>query len=309
VDRQRLFEARAGYRLRTWALMLAMLMTVPLVGAVIAGSVGAFVSIALVAAVLTLQPRLSARWLLRTGGARPLEPWEAPGVHEVLHQLVRRAGLTNMPRLLVRPGVLPDAFTTGEGDQAAIVLSTGLVRALGLRELAGVIAHELAHLKGADISLTRTASVLFSVTRSLALVGWLALLTTLPLAVLGVAPFPWWAALVVALAPTLAGAAFMALSRVRELEADAGAAALTGDPEGLASALARIDALHRPRFPFFAPSLARVELPSWLQSHPPTSERMERLLRLSRHGLSRPRRDVPAARRVASPPRRAVYLL
>jgi heat shock protein HtpX len=233
---------------------------------------------------LAAAPRLSTRGLLRSRALRPIERRDAPGLVAALETLAGRAGLASTPRLLVRPAATPEAFAAGEGEGAVIVVTTGLLRLLSPAELAGVLAHELLHVRGGDLALTRVASVAFSLTRSLASVGWLALLLTLPLAALGISPFPWWSALIIALAPTLAGAAFLALSRVRELDADAGAAALTGDPRALASALLRIESLARPAFAFLPAGARLPEPPVWLRTHPPTRERVARLLRLAQPG-------------------------
>ncbi|HAG8207915.1 TPA: M48 family metalloprotease [Escherichia coli] len=114
----------------------------------------------------------------------------------------------------------------------------------------------------------------------LALLGQLAIVLSLPALLLGVAEVNWPALLLLAVAPQLALLAQLGLSRVREFDADRLAAELTGDPHGLASALAKIERVSRSWRAWLLPGWGNPE-PSWLRTHPATAERIERLLELA----------------------------
>jgi heat shock protein HtpX len=247
------------------------------VGYILFGAIGALGAVILAAASGYGGARYADRYILRAVRARPIGPYEAPGLHSILGQLTHKAGLP-MPRLYVFSSSQPNAFTVGRDPRSAsIALSTALMQRLDPRSLAGVLAHEVAHIRHRDILLASFAAtvtqMLRSMGRAVALFGVLAfpvLLVTAPklLAV--------WAAL--ALTPLVALLLQNALARQREFAADAEAARLTGDPMGLAVALRRIEQSQRSllvRLFGFAP---RGGTP--LHSHPATEDRIARLRRM-----------------------------
>jgi heat shock protein HtpX len=192
--------------------------------------------------------------------------------------LSQRAGVP-APRLWLVPSGRANAFAMGRGPEtASIAVTEGLLEDLGTREVAGVLAHELAHIKNRDILLSSFAatvtSLLFSAGRTL---GFLALLA-LPL-LLAWAPHVLLAVALLAVAPVIAVLLQAALSRQRELAADAEAAALTGDPLGLASALSRLELSERSLLWLLFGRPRPADSP--LASHPRTEERVERLLRMA----------------------------
>jgi Zn-dependent protease with chaperone function len=131
-----------------------------------------------------------------------------------------------------------NAFAVGRPDDAVIALTDGLLRNLTLRELAGVLAHETSHIRNHDLWLMGLADLDSRLTRLMTLVGLLLMILALPLWWAGVTNLPWLVIPLLVLAPQLTTLFERALSRARELDADLDAAGLTGDPAGLASALA-----------------------------------------------------------------------
>lgn len=225
--------------------------------------------------------RLSSRLVLALYGARPLTPAQAPGLHALVAELASRAALPRVPRLYHVPTRLMNSFSVGTGEQAALVVSDGLLRGLSWRELAGVLAHEISHARHRDIWVMALADMISRMTHMLSLVGVLLLVLNLPLLLLTGEGVPWPVVLLLLFAPGLAALLQLALSRQREYEADRAAAELTGDPAGLASALLRLDGWQQGWLSqIFTPG-RRVPEPSLLRTHPPTEERVRRLQAMS----------------------------
>jgi heat shock protein HtpX len=124
---------------------------------------------------------------------------------------------------------------------AAIALTDGLLRSLTPRELTGVLGHEIAHIANDDLRVMGLADSISRLTHLMALLGQITILFSVPALLLGIVQVSWPALLLLAAAPQLALLAQLGLSRVREFDADRLAAELTGDPHGLASALAKIE--------------------------------------------------------------------
>lgn len=191
-----------------------------------------------------------------------------------------RAGLPAVPVPHYVPSGVVNAFATGSKHHAAIALTDGLLRSLTPRELTGVLGHEIAHIANEDLRVMGLADSISRLTHLLALLGQLAIVLSLPALLLGVTEVNWPALLLLAVAPQLALLAQLGLSRVREFDADRLAAELTGDPHGLASALAKIERVSRSWRAWLLPGWGNPE-PSWLRTHPATAERIERLLELA----------------------------
>ncbi|MBT3047570.1 MAG: M48 family metalloprotease [gamma proteobacterium symbiont of Ctena orbiculata] len=228
-----------------------------------------------------LNPVASPEWAMRLFRARRLLPEEAPALYQLMSQLGARAGLETVPSLYYLPSDVMNAFTTGTRERAAIAISDGLLRRMEWRELAGVLAHELMHVVNQDTRLMAFADLTSRITGFLSVIGQLLLLINLPLMLFGETALPWFPILLMLIAPSLSALAQLALSRSREYEADLGAARLTGDPVGLASALNRLEPpRHRLLERLLHPG-PRIPDPSLLRTHPPTEERVERLMALT----------------------------
>ncbi|WP_316367116.1 zinc metalloprotease HtpX [Candidatus Thiodiazotropha sp. CDECU1] len=233
-----------------------------------------------------INPVASPEWAMRLFRARRLAPSQAPDLYRLMSQLTQRAGLEQVPAIYYLPSDVMNAFTTGDRNNAAIAVSDGLLRRMQWRELAGVLAHELMHVVNQDTRLMAFADLTSRITGLLSLIGQLLLLINLPLMLFGQTTLPWMPILVLLVAPTLSALAQLALSRSREYEADLGAAKLTGDPMGLASALNRLEPpRHRLLERLLHPG-PRIPDPSLLRTHPPTDERVARLMALTHRDVA-----------------------
>ncbi|WP_432263777.1 zinc metalloprotease HtpX [Klebsiella quasipneumoniae] len=267
-------------RLQTALLVLTLPGIAAVAGSLLLGDGGLWLALAAAGFTLLLEPAAASGLTLRLYGARPLYPDEAPDLWAVLRELAARAGLPAVPVPHYVPSGVVNAFATGSKHHAAIALTDGLLRSLTPRELTGVLGHEIAHIANEDLRVMGLADSISRLTHLLALLGQLAIVLSLPALLLGVAEVNWPALLLLAVAPQLALLAQLGLSRVREFDADRLAAELTGDPHGLASALAKIERVSRSWRAWLLPGWGNPE-PSWLRTHPATAERIERLLELA----------------------------
>jgi len=173
-----------------------------------------------------------------------------------------------------------NAFTMGRGERVAVAVTDGMISALNAREFAGVLAHELSHIRNGDLWVMMLADSIGRLTNLMTIAGGLLLVVNLPLLLLGRAQISWTFILLLLFAPTVANLLQMGLSRAREYDADLEAAALTGDPAGLASGLNKLEHQGAGLWErIFMPG-HRLPEPSLLRSHPPTEERIRRLLAL-----------------------------
>jgi heat shock protein HtpX len=188
--------------------------------------------------VFALVHPLASPWLvLRLYRARPLRPSEAPALNAAA-ELAHRAELP-VPSLYYVPSDMVNAFAVGSRREAAVALTDGLLRALTPREIAG--AHELSHIRNNDLWVMGLADLMSRLTNVLSLFGQLLLFVNLPSMLAGGIHVSGWAILLLIFAPQLTVLAQLGLSRTREYHADLNAALLTGDPQGLASALAKME--------------------------------------------------------------------
>ncbi len=276
----RLAEHSLHNTLHSLLLVGAMLVIMALTGWLLAGPAGIVWLLLLGALLLMLTPRLTPQLVMRLYRARPLGPAEAPGLAAMVAELSGRAGLSRPPRLFWIPSSMCNAIAVGDRDDASLAVTDCILRTMSPRELAGILAHEISHVRSRDLRVMGLADAVSRITRMLSWMGQILLLINLPLVLLGRVMVPWLLVLLLIAAPTVVGLLQLALSRTREFDADLGAVRLTGDPRGLASALAKLE---RTR----GGLLARVLLPdrgipepSLLRTHPVTEERIRRLLEL-----------------------------
>lgn len=221
-------------------------------------------------------PRSAA--LMRALSARRLTWPEAPQLVEAVRGLAAKAGLTSAPNVALVPMPTPNAFATGSGNDAVLAVTPALLRIMSPRQLVGVLAHEVAHLRGTDLRLMAVAGALSRFIQTTSMVGTFAILLFGPAAI---APGMSGIALLTVLwAPSAATLLLLALSRSREYQADADAVALTGDPEGLAQALRVLDR-HTGASWEMPQARSAASTPTFLRTHPPTEARVERLRMLS----------------------------
>ena len=227
----------------------------------------------------------SDKLAIRASGAREVVPGELQWLQDDLAKMVGRAGMTP-PRLFISPSPQPNAFATGRNEKHAVVaVTSGLLELLDRREVRGVVAHELGHIKNKDILIGSIAAAIATGISSLANMAMFA-------GLFGGndedRPNPFVLILMMFVAPMAASVIQMALSRSREYEADTAGATISGDPVALASALAKIEA-YAARIPMrVQPSQAQayivnpltgrdVQFANLFRTHPPTADRIARL--------------------------------
>lgn len=268
--------------IRTGILLAAMTALVGAVGLLLGGEQGLIIALVFAAGMNVFSWWNSDRMVLRMQGARPVDSRSAPELHRMTRALAERAGLP-MPALYVIETEQPNAFATGRSpENAAVAVTSGLLRRMSSEEVAGVVAHELAHIRNRDTLLMTVTATLAGAISLLAnfalffggrdrpggLIGTLALMILAPLA----------AALVQS-----------AISRTREFAADEAGAEICGRPDWLAAALERLDGFARRIDNNRAernPAMAHLFIINPLHmhahdrlfaTHPPTTERVARL--------------------------------
>jgi heat shock protein HtpX len=247
------------------------------------GPLGLVWAALLLTGVFMLGPRIPPEVIMRMYRARPVDPRMGGQISHIVEALAERAELPARPRLYVIPSMTLNAFATGTPDHAAIGVTEGLLRRLSMREIAGVLAHEMSHIRNNDLWVMGLADAM---TRFTLVLSYFALfLATLNVlgALSGEQYAPWLAILLLYLAPTISSLLQLGLSRTREYDADLEAVQLTGDPAGLASALRRLER-YTGRFwedLMFPVPGRRVPQPSVLRSHPDTEDRIKRIEALS----------------------------
>lgn len=226
--------------------------------------------------------------------AQPATREQLPQVYEIVERLTRRAGLP-MPRLYVIPSETPNAFATGRNpSHAAVAVTEGILRILNPRQLEGVLAHELSHVRNRDILISTMAAAIAGLISTVGyMVRWGALLGGMRREDdRGGSVFEMlaWAIL----APILALVIQLAVSRSREYGADASGAELVGDPEPLAEALLALERGNEViPYQFGGPATAHLfivnpfhgaaeRMMSLFSTHPPIEERVRRLREMRR---------------------------
>ncbi|MCA1926665.1 MAG: zinc metalloprotease HtpX [Thiobacillus sp.] len=280
MNRAALHGHALANRVQTLLLVGALLAIGGLAGFVLFGESGLWLALAATLATLVAEPLAATRLTLALYRARPITPDEAPQLWRTLEGLAARAGLPAVPVPHYVPSPVVNAFAVGSRRQSAIALTDGLIASLTPRELAGVLAHELAHIAHGDLKVMNLADYVSRLTGVFALVGQVVLILLLPGWLMGEAEVPWLGLLLLAFSPHLALLAQLGLSRVREFDADLAAARLTGDPQALASALTKIERVSGSWRRWLLPGWGNPD-PSWLRTHPATEERVRRLLSLA----------------------------
>jgi heat shock protein HtpX len=277
---------------KTAMLMAAITALFVAIGGVVGGSKGMMLALLVALAMNFFSYWFSDKLVLKMYNAQEVDEASAPQFYRMIRELATRAQLP-MPRVYLITEDAPNAFATGRNpEHAAVAATTGILRVLSERELRGVMAHELAHVKHRDILISTVSA-------------------TMAGAISALANFAMFfggrdsdgrrsnpiASIAVAMLAPLAGALIqMAISRAREFEADRGGAQISGDPQALASALQKIHAFAA-GVPFPAaeqhPATAQMMIMNPLagggisklfSTHPATEERVARLMEMARTG-------------------------
>jgi len=283
--------------LKTAALLATLTVLLVLAGRWFGGTQGM-----LIAFLLALLMNGGAYWFsdrlaLSMAGAREVDQYEAPRLHQMVAQLAQRANLP-MPRVYLIDSAAPNAFATGRNPQhGAVAVTTGLLRLLNEDEVAAVIAHELGHIKNRDTLISTIAATFAGAVAILAdMAQWALLLGGFGHhddegedgGVAGIVG----GLLLILVAPIAATLIQLAISRTREFEADAAGAAISGSPLALASALRKIEAWKQQLPLAINPAMANLYIINPLDgggivrlfsTHPPTEERIARLEQMAFH--------------------------
>jgi heat shock protein HtpX len=271
-----------GNMLKTTLLLGALSGLLLFIGQALGGQQGLVIAFFFAVATNFASYWFSDKIVLRMYSAR--EVGAGHPLYQMTARLAQRAGLP-MPKVYVIPDASPNAFATGRNPQHAAVAATeGILRVLDERELEGVIAHELAHVKHRDILISSIAA---TIAAAIMMVARFAFFFGGSRDNNGQGANPMVALLMLVLAPIAAMLIQMAISRSREFAADAGAAAMVGSPDGLVRALRKIEAAAR-RVPLDAnPATAHMFIVKPFSSggfgalfstHPPTEARVAALL-------------------------------
>lgn len=277
---------------KTAMLMAAITALFVVIGGMIGGSKGMMLALIVALAMNFFSYWFSDKLVLKMYNAQEVDEASAPQFYRMVRELATRAELP-MPKVYLIDENAPNAFATGRNpEHAAVAATTGILRVLSERELRGVMAHELAHVKHRDILISTISA-------------------TMAGAISALANFAMFfggrdsdgrrsnpiASIAVAMLAPLAGALIqMAISRAREFEADRGGAQISGDPQALASALEKIHA-YAAGVPFPTaeqhPATAQMMIMNPLagggisklfSTHPATEERVARLMEMARTG-------------------------
>lgn len=278
-------------QMKTAMLMAAIVALFGIVGGLIGGKGGMLLALVLGGAMNVFSYWFSDQMVLRMYNAREVDEFSAPHYYNMVRELAGGAGLP-MPRVYLIDEAQPNAFATGRNPaHAAVAATTGILQLLTASELRGVMAHELAHVRHRDILISTVSATMAGAISALA----------------NFAMFfggrddegrpanPLAGILVAFLAPLAASLIQMAISRSREFEADRGGAEISGDPQALADALAKIRRYAEGGVPM-GPAEAHPEtaqmmilnplsgggLQSLFSTHPPTEERIARLRAMAR---------------------------
>ena len=267
-------------RIHSLLLLAAMGGFMALLGWLLWGIDGLLLLLVVGVVGVLFNPAISPRLVMRLYRARRIDPRQLPELGRVFSRLSDRAGLPKEPDLYYVPSRMLNAFAVGTRERSAVAVTDGLLRQLSFRELAGVLAHEISHIRSNDLWVMALADLFSRATSVLSLVGQLFLLLSLPLVLFADMSINWLAIGLLVIAPSISALAQMALSRTREYDADLNAARLTGDPDGLAHALVKIERAQGGLWErIFLPG-RRVPEPSLLRSHPDSRERIARLMAL-----------------------------
>jgi heat shock protein HtpX len=277
-------DEQQRHKLRNMAqsalLLGGMALLVAVCGWILFGPIGLIGVAVVVLVTLMFGSKLSAQMVLRMYKAERLHPSQLPEVFQIIEHLTRRAGLERAPALYYVPSAMMNAFAVGRRDDAVIGVTDGLLRALNLRELTGVLAHEMSHIRNNDVWLMGMADLAARLTRMMSLIGAGLLLLSLPMWLQGGSFVSFVLILLLVFSPQLTTLLQLALSRAREFDADLDAAGLTGDPAGLSSALAKLERQQRSHWEQILMPGRKLPEASLLRSHPPTKDRIARLTSL-----------------------------
>jgi len=275
--------------IKTMFLMIILTVILLIVGELLLGEGGLIIAFVVALGINFFAYWYSDKVAITMTRSRPLKENEAPEVYDAVRNLAENSSLP-MPRIYLMPTDQPNAFAAGRNPANSVVAVTqGLVRMLDRQELEGVLAHEMAHIRNRDILVSTMAAVISGALMIISRLGMYGMIfggrregghpvmLLIKLAALILAPL---AAILIR----------MAISRTREYHADATGASISGNPDGLASALQKMESYARRRplqvneaasHMFIVNPLSARGLSGLFSTHPPIQERVKRLRTMS----------------------------
>ena len=238
---------------------------------------GVLLVTACMAAMITFGPRVSPESVMTSYGGEAVSPANGRAFLALVEELARRAELPRAPILHVIPSAALNAFAVGTPGHSVIAVTEGLIRRLQMRELAGVLAHEISHIRNGDLWIMGLADGMTRIARILSLSALAMMALNLVSLFTGVPGMSWPGLFLLYLSPAVSSLLQQALSRTRELDADLDGVTLTGDAQGLASALAKLDPQRGHPWEDLVYGMRRIPQPCLLRSHPDTTERLAHL--------------------------------
>ncbi|WP_196594059.1 zinc metalloprotease HtpX [Pectinatus sottacetonis] len=277
--------------LKTTALMALLMALLVAVGGFVGGQHGALIMFVIALGMNFFSYWFSDSIVLKMSGAHEVNAEDAPTLYKLIAELTTRAGLP-MPRVYVIETEAPNAFATGRNpSHAAVAVTTGIMKTLEYDELAGVLGHELTHVKNRDILISSIAATFAAAISMLAnMAQWAAIFgfgrnndNDDNGGILGLLA-------TIIIAPLAATIIQMAISRSREYAADKGGGEICGNPLALASALEKIEyyARHMATIPYASQSTEHMYIinpfsgknmsfATLFSTHPATADRIKRL--------------------------------
>lgn len=277
---------------KTAVLMAAITALFIVVGGMLGGEQGMLMALLMAVGMNFFSYWFSDTMVLKMTNAQQVDERSAPQFYALVKELSEKAGLP-MPKVFLIDEDAPNAFATGRNpDNASVAATTGILRILSNRELRGVMAHELAHVRHRDILISTVAATMAGAISALANFAMFFGGRDAE----GRPANPIASIMVAILAPIAASLIQMSISRAREYEADRGGAEISSDPEALAQALQKIHN-YAQGIPFQAveqhPETAQMMilnpltaggLAQLFSTHPPTEERVARLMSMAKNG-------------------------
>ena len=277
--------------LRTAVLMAGLIALLALGGRALGGTQGMFLFGAIGLCTNFIMYWFSDRIALKVHRAQPVTRAQAPTIYAIVERLTQRAGMP-MPGIYIIPSASANAFATGRNpSHAAVAVTEGILDILSEPQLEAVLAHELSHVKNRDVLIATIAAAVAGLVSTIGhVMQWGLMLGGFggrgddDRRGGGLAALAW-----IIVAPLMAMLIQLAISRSRELGADASGASLCGHPEDLAGALERLDrSQHLRPYEFAGPATAHLFIVNplhgaaatfmnLLSTHPPIEERIRRL--------------------------------
>jgi len=271
--------------LKTAVLLALLTALLVFFGGVMGGRQGAVIALLIAGVMNFVSYWYSDKIVLKMYRAREVTEAEAPGLYATVRDLTMKANMP-MPKVYVMEQDTPNAFATGRNpEHAAVAVTSGIMKLLNREELAGVLAHELAHVRNRDILISTVAATIAGAISYLSQMAYFASLFGGRDEREGSSPIALIVMMIVA--PLAAMVVQMAISRSREYGADAGGANISGNPMYLANALRKLDYYNK-RIPMAVPNQATAHMfivsplsgggmMKLFSTHPPIEDRIKRL--------------------------------